>query len=106
MPNGKTVVESGRKTGFVGLIKALQNVLKLYTCLQKKISLAYLLSFKLSQDHIETFFSSVRQRSGFNNNPSCKEFKLAYKKLLVHSEISGSQYSNCSLRMPVFRLYP
>ncbi|CAI6370914.1 unnamed protein product [Macrosiphum euphorbiae] len=31
LPNGKTVVECGRKTGFVGLIKALQNVLKLYT---------------------------------------------------------------------------
>jgi len=49
----------------------------------------------LSQDHIETFFSSIRQRGGFNNNPSCKQFKSAYKKLLVHSEISGSQYGNC-----------
>lgn len=54
------------------------------------------MSFKLSQDHIETFFSSVRQRGGFNNNPSCKEFKSAYKKLLVHNEISGSQYGNCN----------
>lgn len=45
------MIESVRKTGFVGLIKALNNVLKLYTCLQKKYSLAYLLSFKLSQDH-------------------------------------------------------
>lgn len=53
------------------------------------------MSFKLSQDHIETFFSSVRQRGGFNNNPSCKQFKSAYKKLLVHSEITGSQYGNC-----------
>jgi len=53
------------------------------------------LSFKLSQDPIETFFSSIRQRGGFNNNPSCKQFKSAYKKLLVHNEISGSQYGNC-----------
>lgn len=45
LPNGKTVVESGRKTGFVGLIKALQNVLKLYTCLQKKIFSCLLIVF-------------------------------------------------------------
>jgi len=45
LPNGKKVIESGRKTGFVGLIKALDNILKLYTCLEKKYSLAYLLSF-------------------------------------------------------------
>lgn len=49
----------------------------------------------MSQDHIETYFSSIRQRGGFNNNPSCKQFKSAYKKLLVHNEISGSQYGNC-----------
>jgi DNA transposase THAP9 len=34
-------------------------------------------------------------RGGFNNNPSCKQFKSAYKKLLVYNEISGSQYGNC-----------
>ncbi|XP_008181585.1 uncharacterized protein LOC103308972 [Acyrthosiphon pisum] len=58
-------------------------------------SLSYKLSYRLSQDHIETFFSSIRQRGGFNNNPSCKQFKSAHKKLLVHNEISGSQYGNC-----------
>lgn len=103
LPNGKRVTESGRKTGFVGLIKTLHNVLKLYTNLQKKYYLAYLLSFKLQRhfvkqivkDYVETFFSSVRQRDGFNNNPSRKQFKSAYKKLLVHNEIGGSQYGNC-----------
>jgi len=55
LPNDKRVVESGRKTGFIGLIKALHNLLKLYTCLHKKYSLAYLLSFKLPQDHKRRF---------------------------------------------------
>jgi len=69
------------------------------------------LSFKLSQDHIETFFSSVRQRGGLNNNPSCKQFKSANKKLLVHSEITGSQYGNCvaildSTQMSVVNIGP
>lgn len=60
---------------------------------------------------IETFFSSVRQRRGFNNNPSCKQFKSAYKKLLDHSEISDSQYGNCvaildSTKMSVVNVGP
>jgi len=31
LANGKRVVDSGRKTGFIGLISALTNLLKLYT---------------------------------------------------------------------------
>jgi len=38
LPNGKKVIESGRKTSSDGLIKALHNVLKLYTCLLKKLT--------------------------------------------------------------------
>ncbi|KAF0706184.1 THAP-type domain-containing protein [Aphis craccivora] len=65
LANGKLVVDSGRKTGFIGF---------------NTYSFSYMLSYKVSQDHIETFFSSIRQRGGFNNNPSCKH---------------GSQYGNC-----------
>lgn len=95
LADGKKVVESGRKTGFIGLVKALNNLLKSYYFINNQYSINYLLSYKLSQDHLETFFSSVRQRGGFNNNPTCKQFKAAYKKLLIHNEISGSQYGNC-----------
>ncbi|KAF0742064.1 Uncharacterized protein FWK35_00023842, partial [Aphis craccivora] len=45
--------------------------------------------------HIETFFSAVRMRGGHNNNPTCKQFFTAYKKLLVHNQATGSQYGNC-----------
>lgn len=93
--DGKTVVDSGRKTGFIGLVRGINNLLKLYSYIHEQYSIEYLLSYKLSQDHLETFFSSVRQRGGFNNNPTSKQFQIAYKKLLIHNEISGSQYGNC-----------
>lgn len=93
--DGKTVVDSGRKTGFIGLVKAINNLLKLYSYIHEQYSIEYLLSYKLSQDHLETFFSSVRQKGGFNNNPTSKQFQTAYKKLLIHNEINGSQYGNC-----------
>lgn len=97
--NGKLVVDLGRKTGFIGLISALSNLLKLYTYL------FYILSYKLSKDHIETFFSSIRQRGGFNNNPSCKQFKSAYRKLLVKNEISGLQYGNCIAILDITQMF-
>jgi len=41
-----------------------------------------------------TFFSAIRSRGGNNNNPSCRQFETAFKQLLVHSEIVGSEYAN------------
>jgi len=70
-------------------------VLNLYEYLNSKYGLNYLLSYKLSQDHIETFFSAVRMRGGHNNNQNCKQLFTAYKKLLVHNQATGSQYENC-----------
>uniref|UniRef100_A0AAV2LW01 Transposable element P transposase-like RNase H C-terminal domain-containing protein n=1 Tax=Knipowitschia caucasica TaxID=637954 RepID=A0AAV2LW01_KNICA len=46
----------------------------------------YLLTYKLSQDHLELFFSSVRARGGFNNNPTTTQFTAAYKRLLVRQQ--------------------
>jgi len=52
------------------------------------------MTFKLSQDHIELFFCSLRSRFGSNNNPSAKEFQHAYKRLLLNQEIRGN-HGNC-----------
>jgi hypothetical protein len=94
---GTLLIESNRKTGFLGFIINCNNLLNLYKDLKSHYKFEYILSFKLSQDHLETFFSAVRSRSGFNNNPSCLQFKAAYKRLIVKHEISGSKYGNCSI---------
>ncbi|CAI6355044.1 unnamed protein product [Macrosiphum euphorbiae] len=94
--DGLNVVNSPRKTGFVGIVWALKNWLNMYDLIKEKdYGLKYILSYKISQDHLETFFSTVRSKGGYNNNPSAKEFKTSYKKLLVHHHVSGSQYGNC-----------
>jgi len=73
LSSGQKVVESLRNTGFIGFISGLKNLLNYYTYLKnKKYDIEYILSYKLSQDHIGTFFSSVRSRGGYNNNRSCK----------------------------------
>lgn len=52
------------------------------------------MTYKLSQDHLETFFSAMHNYAGFNNNPTTKEFIAAYKRLLVHADVNISKYAN------------
>ena len=54
-----------------------------------------MLSYKLSQDHLEMFFSAVRSSGGYNNNPSAYNFVKIFKQLLIHANIKGSDKGNC-----------
>ena len=54
-----------------------------------------ILSYKLSQDHLEVFFSNIRAMGGFCPNPNAMHFESAYKKLLLHNEVKESAPSNC-----------
>ena len=57
----------------------------------------YLLTYKLSQDHLELFFSAIRSRGGHNNNPNVRQFRGAYKRLLVRHQVKKGT-GNCLLR--------
>jgi len=94
-PNNEYLLKSQRKTGFLGLIICLTNLLKLYEILKPHIS--YILSYKSSQDHLNVFFSALKSRGGFNNNPNAVQFRSAYKSLLLRQYISGSSLGNCTL---------
>ncbi|CAL1270435.1 unnamed protein product [Larinioides sclopetarius] len=57
--------------------------------------LIYFPTYKLSQDHIELLFSSVRFHGGFNDNPTARQFRAAYRKLLINTEIKAAVTGNC-----------
>ncbi|CAH0731426.1 unnamed protein product, partial [Brenthis ino] len=61
--------------------------------IEKKLS--YLTTHKLSQDHLELFFGIIRAHGRANNNPTARQFKSAYKKNLVQSELKDSFSGNC-----------
>jgi len=86
-----------RKIGFLGMIIGLKNAINLYEFLTQKNYMTYLLTYKLFQDHIETTFRAIRSRGGYNNNPTCRQFAASYKRILVHSQIVGSVYGNCTI---------
>lgn len=93
--NDNSILKSNRKTGFIGMIIGLRNMFLLYDKL-KTLGMKYLLTYKLSQDYLETFFSAIRSRGGFNNNPNAFQLKSAYKRLLIRHELKEFENSNCA----------
>jgi hypothetical protein len=93
--NGKLLIESNRKTGFIGFVTCIDSLLKLYDSLIVSGKMSFICTYKLNQDHIELFFGKIRSLGGFNNNPSASQFSSAYKKLLVNNEINDVLRGNC-----------
>ena len=92
--NGRPIVKSNRKTGFIGFLLCIDSVCHLYSDLVESGRLKYLLTYKFSQDHLELFFGKIRSKGGCNNNPTARQFKGAYKKLLVHNDVQDVR-GNC-----------
>ncbi|EFN88598.1 THAP domain-containing protein 9, partial [Harpegnathos saltator] len=89
------IIQTRNKTGFLGIIICLKSVIFLAEVLFAKQYMTFLLTYKLSQDHLETFFSCIRRCGGFNNNPTVKQFIAALKKLHAHVNINIIFNSNC-----------
>ncbi len=94
---GKKMIYSLRKTAFIGFLINIHSLQYLYKSLVLESKVKYLLTYKFSQDHLELFFSAIRGRLGSNNNPTCREFQAAFKRLLLHQEIRGNR-GNCILQ--------
>lgn len=43
---------------------------------------------------MELLFSCLRQREGWDSNPSAAQFRYAYRAILIHAEVRGSRASN------------
>lgn len=99
--SGQLLIESQQRTGFLGLFLGLDAAIGLAKMLIIETPhcltpLKYLLTYRLSQDHLELFFSVVRSRSGFNPNPTCRLFTVAFKGILMQSEMKIDS-GNCSI---------
>lgn len=95
--DGQSVVKSQRKTGFLGFLILASSIRVIYNELinVENAPLKYLSTYKMSQDHLEIFFSAIRSKGGFNNNPTALQFMSAYKRLLIHGELKNITTGNC-----------
>jgi len=89
------VITSKRKTGFMGLIICLISIENFFDDVIKTGILDFFFTYKMSQDHLEMFFSAIRAKNGFNNNPTASQFEAPYKRLIVHNAIKLSNGANC-----------
>jgi len=94
---GRNILDSNRKTGFLGFAVCIDSLLSVYQFLihSGRFGMHFLCTFKFSQDHLELFFGKVRSMGGFNNNPSARHFCAAYKRLLIHNDIQDVLRGNC-----------
>lgn len=92
---GALLLDTDRHTGFLGLKICIASLRLLFGSLVTGNILQFLPLYKMSQDHIELFFGSIRSHGGYNNNPTARQFQAAYKKLIVHVQLRESFRGNC-----------
>ncbi|KAI5744908.1 hypothetical protein M8J76_006466 [Diaphorina citri] len=104
--DGSHIVNSNRKTGFVGFMVCIQSTLGIYEDLiQKQKKLVYLPMYKFSQDHLELLFSKIRSKGGWTNNPTATQFVSALKKIIVATELRDVKSGNCIPREQISILH-
>lgn len=91
----KNVLNSRSSAGFFGFWHNITSAVEIYYYYVQNGPLEHFFNFQFSQDHLETFFSLIRQSLGANNNPSSKQFEYAYRKLLVCAPNLSAEKTNC-----------
>ena len=92
--NGQPVTEGRRSAAFLGWLINIEAFRMIFDELLGSNSIKFLLTYKLSQDPLEIFFSCIRASLGFNNNPTCSQFQAAFKKLLAGAA-NKTNSANC-----------
>lgn len=81
-----------------GFINNMTSIKGIYQDFVESGLLDEIITFQFSQDHLETWFSTVRRALGSNDNPSAFEFKYIFRKLLIcHQFVYNGLKSNCHI---------
>lgn len=67
----------------------------IYSLLIIPEKLKFLPIYKFSQDQLELFFGAIRSYGGYNNNPTSRQFRSSYRKLITHATIRDGGLENC-----------
>ena len=94
---GRLLRSGRRKTAIIWFSAATKALVKISTdLLTQPHPYKYVLTYKLSQDHIELLLTKIRRRGGWNNNPNVMQFKWALRQILTMNSISTSSTGNCT----------
>ncbi|XP_077486794.1 uncharacterized protein LOC144098132 [Amblyomma americanum] len=95
LPDESPVVQDGRRMSVIALAFTLKSVSQLASALFDGKLCKYICTRRLTQDPLEMYFSCIRQRGGWSNNPSPAQFRHAYWSTTVHAAVVASQ--NCNV---------
>ncbi len=97
--NGIKLINGPRKTFILGFALSSKSILALAKRLltRNHNKFEYLLTYRFSQDQLEMFFSKIRSRLGWNNNPNALQFKWALRALLQKNQVTAPETGNCTV---------
>lgn len=102
--NGNSILESRRKTGFMGFIINAHNLKEMYSLYVETGILEELPTRILNQDPLENFFGRIRSCLGSNDNPTTEQFCGTYRKVIVNKELTCSSLANCHDRLNILKI--
>lgn len=70
------------------------NLKSIYDLYLESDKIAQLPTYQLSQDSLESLFSRVRSLNGNSENPPVTQFMSAFRKILLHNEITATESAN------------
>lgn len=80
---------------FDGMVQSIRAILLLYEEELNENSKIFILTNRLNQDILEKFFSIIRQRGGYNFNPTCRIFQTSFRMQCIGTLIGPSNTANC-----------
>ena len=94
---GTPIIKGPRKTFVLGFTITPLSIINISKMLLERTEAAfeYILTYLFSQDQIEMYFSKIRSRFGWNNNPTVLQFKYALRQLLLKNKIESPSTANC-----------
>lgn len=102
--NGRSILKSKRKTGFIGFIINVTNLKEIYENFVETGKMIAIPTQYLNQDPLENFFGRIRSCLGSNTNPTVEQFCAAYRKTLVNVELTCSTLANCADQLNILQI--
>lgn len=90
----KSVLSTKSKVPFFGFKTNMKSFKALYQTYVQSGIFHEVATFRFSQDHLELYFSCIRQMFGCNDNPTAQQLKAACRKLLAQNQIEASRNAN------------
>ena len=99
------LVYDGKKLPCIdGWKMTIKASLSLWKDLKESNQIKFLLTGRLNQDSLENLFGQIRGKGRFQQNPNAKDFRAAYRQVMVEALLAKSAMTNCKDDIDVFLL--